>query len=99
MNESSGFTKKQITRILLKNKIGLEGLTISHNEIEICLGYEEHNGRGNCDSDLVDAKHHEIGKVLPTFGSGYYTGYGALVCQHNYEGMGDWNDKSSKHHY
>lgn len=30
---------------------------------------------------------------------GYKTGYGAWVLQEGYVSKGDWNDKSSAHHY
>ena len=30
---------------------------------------------------------------------GYMTGYGAWVLRPGYVGTGDWNDKTSRHHY
>lgn len=30
---------------------------------------------------------------------GFQTGYGAWILRPNYQDLGDWNDKSSRHHY
>jgi len=30
---------------------------------------------------------------------GYIAGWGGLIIRHDYESKGDWNDRSSKHHY
>lgn len=95
-------TPNQIKKALVKANINIEGLKFENrDEIEICLGYEENNGFGSCDSELISAKHDEIMKVLPDFKGGFYTGYGALILQVGYvvaEDM-DWNDIESTYHY
>lgn len=40
----------------------------------------------------------KFGKHVAKLG-GYKTGYGGWVLRPNYQPMGDWNDKSSRHHY
>jgi hypothetical protein len=92
-------TANQITKKLVKGNVSLEGLKINLDEIEICLGYEESNGFGSCDEELIDERRNEIFSILPEFNGGFYTGYGALILRVGYKSKGDWNDPSSEWHY
>lgn len=94
-------TPKQIKSVLVKANINIEGLVFeNHDEIELSLGYEESNGFGSCNSELIDAKHIEIMSVLPEFKGGFYTGYGALILQKGYTvSNDDYNDVCSADHY
>ena len=91
---------KRIENKLIKAGVNLDGVTINHNEIEICIGYKEENGFGSCDEKAVKAKHKEIIKVVDGFAAGYYTQYGALVLPKGYQvNEFDYMDKENPCHY
>ena len=76
-------TAKQITKRLEKAGISLNGLEISNNEIEICLGYtEKFNGVrniGDCDEKQVKRMKKQLQVLFPEFTNSYKTNYGAIV--------------------
>lgn len=61
----------------------------------------EISGRGKeWELEVPDAKaRQQWEKVLGYAMGGYRTGYGGWVLRPNYQGKGDWNDPSSRHHY
>jgi hypothetical protein len=76
-------TKTQAKKLMEKN--GVEGtLTGRGAEWEVELPNEK--------AKRAFTKH--VGK----FG-GFKTGYGGWVLRPNYQARGDWNDKTSRHHY
>lgn len=84
-------TKKQIEKMLIKENIDLTGLNIENEQIEIILGYEESNGFGNCDSELVECKFKEINNKLSIFNGGFYTGYGSFITRPNYKSTSEYS--------
>lgn len=93
-------TANQIKRALKKANISLEGLEISRDSIEVCVGYYEKNGYGCCDEEATAKKQSEIASAMPRFSGCYSTGYGALICNIDYkETEEDYNDVCSTYHY
>lgn len=94
-------TKVQLLRKLKKATIELTGEEIEGIEFldkdEIELFIPSDNNDGVADDHKTAILEDKVKKVI-NWGS-YGTGYGGIVLQKGYQGKGDWNDKSSTHHY
>ena len=93
-------TKNQIEKKLRDVGIPItDDIKISGDEVEVCVGYSESAGRGQCDIRKTKALADKVSKAIGSQSS-FSTGYGARILQPG-KGldMGDWNDKSSRHHY
>ena len=64
------------------------------DEVEVFVN----NGAGTAD-EKNNAKAVKEAKKILGWKGGYWTGYGAMVLQASPLNLGDWNDKSSRHHY
>lgn len=64
------------------------------DEVEVFVD----NGSGTADTRKTAKAAKEAEKILGWKG-GFRTGYGAMVLQASPLTLGDWNDKSSGHHY
>jgi hypothetical protein len=81
-------TANQIRKALLKNGVVFtEGdfdkggnVEISRDEIEVCAGYYERNGYGNCNEERTENMANLICEVLG-FSYAYSTGYGGQVLR------------------
>lgn len=72
-------TAKQIQNKLVEAGIILNGdIEIARDEVTVCVGYEERNGRGTCDFDATEELQEKVSQVLG-WKNGYTTGYGAWV--------------------
>lgn len=88
-------TRNQIIKKLQSSGINMDSIAnAGADEVEIFVD----NGEGRADSEKTDEAVKEVQKVLGWMG-GYYTGYGAMVLQQSPVSMGDWNDRSTRHHY
>lgn len=87
-------TKNQIIKALQKAGVDMSVvLEVKKSQVEIFVDC----GRGYADEEKTQNAIEQVRKVLPW--GGYYTGYGSLVMQENYESLGDRIDRCSKHHY
>jgi hypothetical protein len=87
-------TKNQIIKALYNAGVDMSTvLNVTKSEVEIFVDC----GSGRADEEKTQNAIEQVRKVLPW--GGYYTGYGSLVMRENYESLGDWNDRCSKHHY
>lgn len=86
-------TVRQITKQLKEANIDLNGVTVNRDEVEVYVK----TVKGEYSEKLTDAKMRKINKVLHW--GGFRCGYGAWVLQADYQDPGNWNDKSSRHHY
>lgn len=66
----------------------------ARDEVEIFVN----DGAGTADKAKTAKAVRLAAKILGWKG-GYWTGYGAMVLQASPISLGDWNDKSSRHHY
>ena len=88
-------TRSQIIKKLQMSGINMDSIAnAGRDEVEIFVD----NGEGRADYDKTDEAVKEVQKVLGWIG-GYRTGYGAMVLQQSPIDRGDWNDRSSRHHY
>jgi hypothetical protein len=87
-------TAKQITKKIVDAKISLANITIAKNSIEVFIP----SPHGNyADSGKTKKLASKLCKLLG-FG-GYSCAHGGWVLEASPINMGDWNDRSSKHHY
>jgi hypothetical protein len=97
-------TPNQITKRLQKANFPLAGLTISRNEIEICIDYKEidNNGHkfGTCNERKTRKAAKAIQKLFPEFTGEISTQYGAIILSpSSFKHSGEFCDVSSSHHY
>lgn len=88
-----------MTKTQIKSKLIAAGmdekaiLEVGKDEVEIFVD----NGEGRANERATEKAAKVARKVLGW--GGYYTGYGSLVLQNNYQSSGDWNDRTSRCHY
>jgi hypothetical protein len=88
--------RRQLEKVLSQNGLS-EGIHIdSYKEIEIAV-FED----SEVDRDLSEDAKDAVLNALREYGNwgGFRTGYGGWILQQNYRDAGDWNDRSSRHHY
>jgi len=89
--------RRQLEKILKENNV-LDGVYIdSYKEIEVAV-FED----SEVDRELSDDAKDAVLKVLKGYGNwgGFCTGYGGWILRQDYRDLGgDWNDRSSRHHY
>ncbi len=90
-------TAKQITKKLtvLLSAGDMKHLEISRGEIE-CMVPDESNP-GVADLDASHALMERVAAHLPWGASN--TGYNAWILRESHQSLGDWNDRTSRHHY
>jgi hypothetical protein len=69
---------------LKKLNISMENLEINNDEIEVCVGYVEENGRGSCDDSKTNRLANKIKKHFPECTASTGTGYGAIIIHFNF---------------
>lgn len=89
--------RRQLEKILSENGLCDNGIRIeSYDEIEVAVFDDSEVDRA-VSEEVADAALDVLGR----YGNwgGFRTGYGGWILQQNYRDAGDWNDRSSRHHY
>lgn len=88
-------TPRQIKTKLEKAGFNMDCIVnVKGDEVEILAK----NKKGEVSQTLTNKAKNDAYKILG-FSGGYKTGCGSWVIRNNYESLGDFNDKASKHHY